>query len=395
MNRDILKFWKHLLAVVLAVALTATAAYTFADDTKASTADQPDYVNLAAMLIQDGHYDRARRELSKVDPSGDAPFDRPTFYTLKGLIALKASAYKPAIAHFDDAIRYGKSDDRIFVYLAQAYYRLQNWERTILSVRNADKAGEKIADMYLMKAHAHRELGQNHEAWKTLDQGGQRFTDRPTFLRQQVFLLVEMGLYQRASELGEVFLAQTQRGVDDYLAIGEAFRRAGAHERAKYLLEEAKLRFPAHPKVPVHLGHVYIATGHLITAGELMQQAADFDGKYILESAELYRRGGAFERALYMNTQVRDQPKKFKQRVALLLDQRRFEQLSALEARLSRLGLLEDQKILYTLAYARFQTGDFDDTERLLKHITDEDLFESAVELRRAVQLCRQEPGRC
>jgi tetratricopeptide (TPR) repeat protein len=400
MNRHLSKTVQRLIAVLLAAVVLAVATYSLAEETDQSEGDKPDYVNLAAMLVQDGHYDRAKRELSKVDtepsPNGaPAEFDRPLFYTLQGLIALKTRAYEPAIAHFNDAIRHGKTDDMIFVYLAQAYYGLQNWERTILSVNNADEAGEEIADLYLMKAHAHRQLDQDPEAWKTLEAGARRFPERTTFLRQQVFLLVDMGLYQRAAELGQVFLRRDQSDADDYLALGEAFRRAGAHERAKHLLEEARLRFPAHPEVTVHLAHVYIATGHLRTAGALMQQAAEFDEKYILESAELYRRGGAFERALYMNQQVQDQPKKVKQRVALLLDQKRFEQLSSLEGRLSRLGLLEDQKILYTLAYARFQTGDFEDTERLLKQVTDAELFESAVELRRAVQLCEEEPGRC
>ncbi len=402
MTKRMPTFWRHLLALALVALVATTATYTFADEdnSKEEQADKPDYVALAAMLVQDGHYDRASVELSKVDTTEDSDFDKKTYYTLQGIIALKKKAYKTAIDHLDEAIRWGKTDDMMFVYLAQAYYGLRNWERTILSVRNAEEAGQEIPDLFLMKAHAHRELDQREQAWATLQGGAKRFPDKVAFLRQQVFLLVEMGLYQRAAELGEVYFAKADSGVEDYLALGEAFRRAGAHERATHLLEEAKLRFGQDHKVLVHLAHAYISTGHLITAGELMQQAAEFDKKYILEAAELYRRAGAFERALYMNSQVEDQKKKFKQRVAILLDRKQFERLSSLEKRLSRLGLLhgqaeQDQKILYTLAYARFKTGDFEDAERLLKLVTDADLFESAVQLRKTVQMCKEEPWRC
>ncbi len=398
MNRRLAKLLRCLL--IMAV-LAGTASLAFADGDGQNQADQPDYVRLAAMLVRDGHYDRAAVELSKVDKAQLGPVaqkstvDRPLYFTLRGIIDLKKKAYKTAIAHFDMAISYGQTDNTVFVYLAQAYYGLRDWKHTVLSVRNSEEAGRKIPDLYLMEAHAQRELGHNAQAWRTLRVGQKRFPRRVAFLRQQVFLLVEMGLYQRAAELGQVFLKRAHSGVDDYLALGEAFRRAGAHQRAKVLLEEARLRFPDNEDVLVHLAHAYIATGELIAAGELMQRAAEFDAKYVVESAELYRRAGAFDRALYMNARVTDQKAKFKQRVAIMLDRKQFDRLASMQSRLSRLGLLDDQKIVYTLAYARFKSGDWEAAERLLQQITDADLFDSAVQLRKTVQMCKAEPWRC
>lgn len=389
----------------MAVALvTATASFAGppAGGQEAQDGDEPDYVSLAAVLVRDGHYDRAERELAKIDAAADAAdddeapsIDWATYYTLEGLIALHHRRHAKAVDHFDDAIRHGKTDDVIFVYLAQAYYALQNWERTLLSVRNAAEAGEGIADLYLMRAHAHRMLGEQPEAWAALEEGAKRFPDRLDFVRRQIFLLVEMGLYGRAAELGEAFVRRQQVGVDDFLALGEAFRRAGAHDRAKHLLEEARMRFPADVDVLVHLAHTYMAAGELISAAELLQRAAEYDDKYVLESAELYRRGGAMGRARYMNTRVVDDRARLRQRVALMLDARRFEELASVEGRLEELGLLDDQKLVYTLAYARFRIGDYERAEALLRQIDDAELFESSVELRRTIQLCRQEPGQC
>lgn len=364
------------------------------NDARDEAEAEPDYVSLAGMLLRDGHYERAATELAKVDPSHEG-VDRELYYTLEGLIALRTAAYKQAVDHFDAAIENGQTDDIVFVYLAQAYYNLENWERTVLSVRNAGQAGEDIPDLYLMKATAHKKLDQREEAWEALVAGGERFPERTEFLRQRVFLLIDMGLYQEAMRLGQTYFDVAEPGVDDYIAIGEALRRAGVHDRAQVILEEARLRYPDNNKVVVHLAHAYLATGHMLTAGELMQIAAEDDPKYILEAAELFRRGGADQRALYMNSQVVDQKAKFKQRVSILLDQRRFVNIAAMEARLNRVGLLEDQSILYTLAYANFQVGDYEDSERLLRQITDSELFESAVELRRAIQVCAEEPWRC
>jgi tetratricopeptide (TPR) repeat protein len=393
------------LAVLAMAVVVVTATSSFAgppaggqeDD---SGGDEPDYVSLAAVLVRDGHYDRAERELAKIDADAAdddeaQSVDWATYYTLEGLIALHHRRHKAAVDHFDDAIRHGKTDDVIFVYLAQAYYALENWERTILSVRNAAEAGEGIADLYLMRAHAHRMLGEHPEAWTALEEGAERFPDRLDFVRRQFFLLVELGLYGRASELGEAFVRREQVGVDDFLALGEAFRRAGAHGRAKHLLEEARMRFPADVDVLVHLAHTYMAAGELISAAELLQRAAEYDEKYVLESAELYRRGGALERARYMNTRVADDRARLRQRVALMLDARRFEELASAEDRLGELGLLEDQKLVYTLAYARFRIGDYERAEALLRQITDAGLFDSSVELRRTIQLCKKEPGQC
>ncbi|MGM0558807.1 MAG: tetratricopeptide repeat protein [Myxococcota bacterium] len=355
---------------------------------------EPDYVSLAGMLVRDGHYERAATELAKVDPAKEG-VDTKLYYTLQGLIALRTGAYEQAVGHFDEAIKHGQTDDIVFVYLAQAYYNLKQWERTILSVRNADEAGEDIPDLYLMKATAHKKLEQRQQAWETLLAGGEQFPERTEFLRQRVFLLIDMGLYQEAMTLGHTYFEVAEPTVDDYIAIGEALRRAGVHDRAQVIFEEARLRYPDKNKIVVHLAHTYLATGHMLTAGELMQIAAEDDPKYIMEAAELFRRGGAYQRALYMNSQVVDQKAKFKQRVSILLDQRRFVNIAAMEARLSRLGLLEDQNILYTLAYANFKAGDYEDAERLLRRITDSELFKSAVELRRAIQVCAEEPWRC
>ncbi|MFW5967680.1 MAG: tetratricopeptide repeat protein [Persicimonas sp.] len=367
------------------------------DESEESASEEPNYLELASMLLRDGHVGRAERALERVEPDEDDPeFDRVTYDTLGGLIALENGDHEAAVEDLEAAIEGDEEpESTLYVYLAQAHYGLEDWEATTEAVQSALDAGQERAELHLMSAHAHRELGEREEAWVALERGESRHEDNPEFLRQKIYLLIDLGLYRRAAELGEAYLADGERDVDDYLALGQAFRRAGAHRRATEVLESAQLRFPQDTDVTVHLAHAHIDRGHLRSAAELLQRAAVSDPSYREESAELFRRAGAYERALYMNAQIHDQSDKFRQRVAILLDQKKFEEIAALETRLSRLGLLDDDQMVYTVAYARFQTRDFAGAERLLEQISDADVYESAVELRRTVQLCREEPLGC
>ena len=90
-----------------------------------------------------------------------------------------------------------------------------------------------------------------------------------------------------------------------------------------------------------------------------------------------------------------DQDKKIKQRLSILLKLERHEMIAAMEPRLSRLGLLADENIRYALAYGYFKTGEFNKAEEQLKHITEARLFESALELRRAMKACQEAGWEC
>ncbi|MFB6375340.1 MAG: tetratricopeptide repeat protein, partial [Bradymonadaceae bacterium] len=332
--------------------------------------------------------------LAKVDPDArEADVDRPMYYTLRGIIALKKKNYETAIQHFDEAIRYGQTDESIFIHLAQAHYGLKQWQKVVQMVRNADETGRDIPDLFLMKAESQRQLDRRSAAWQTLVEGRRRFDDNRAFHRQQVFLLVEMGLYREAMRRGRAYLKRgDQTAPDDYIAVAEAFRRAGEHDRAQILLERARFEHPEHTKLTVHLAHSYIGGGELIAGAELLQVAAESDPTHLGEAAEVFRRAGAYERALYLNSRVRNQTKKLEQRVAILLDQKTFGRIAALESRLSRLGLLSDQKIVYALTYAHFEVRNFERAQALTRRIESRDLFDSAVQLRRAIETCRKTP---
>ncbi|MEL6187970.1 MAG: hypothetical protein AAFU79_25385, partial [Myxococcota bacterium] len=82
-------------------------------------------------------------------------------------------------------------------------------------------------------------------------------------------------------------------------------------------------------------------------------------------------------------------------RLIILLDQNHFEAATGLDRRIERLGLLEDENVVYALAYAHYRSGNFDRMENLLSLITDAALFRKAIELRRSAEECKQSIWKC
>lgn len=96
-----------------------------------------------------------------------------------------------------------------------------------------------------------------------------------------------------------------------------------------------------------------------------------------------------------MNAEEPDQSVKLRQRMGLLVDLDRFEEAAALEPRLRRHRLLQDEEVAYALAYALYRTGRLDQAEKRLKVVKRPELFDSATALREAMGRCQADPWMC
>ena len=74
---------------------------------------------------------------------------------------------------------------------------------------------------------------------------------------------------------------------------------------------------------------------------------------------------------------------------------KRFENAANMEASLYRTGLLEDQDVRYALAYAYFSSRRFPQAAKHLDHLTNAELFRKGTELRRLMEVCKDEPWQC
>lgn len=350
---------------------------------------------LAALLLGDGNFDRARQVLSAVDLD-DPELDRIRYHTLSGLVALNLDELALAVSEFRAAIDAGQDEPVVWLYLAQAHYGQQQFVETLYALDRAGPETTRIPSVFLMRSQAHWELEEYQNAWQILSEGRITFPDRAgEFARRQVFLLVDQGLYQEAADQGRQYLAEGNAGPEDALAIGNALRQSGQLNEAARILETARLSHPDQVNLSRLLAHTYLADDKTLSAAEVLRQAAIYDQSLLSEAAELYRRSGWLMQALTLNAGIIDQTQKLKQRLAILIELQRFDQAAAMEADLVRLGLLSDEDIRYALAYAHFKTGDFDQAEAQLSRLERADLFRKAIELRRVMEQCAEQPWLC
>ncbi|MBT8058701.1 MAG: tetratricopeptide repeat protein [Xanthomonadales bacterium] len=377
-----------ILTWLLCLLLLPAAPAWSADD------DEVDYLALAALMMRDGNLDRALVALDQVDPS-DEEIDRVRYHTLRGMVHLRRDENELSRDALMRAVDAGEVDSVVHVYLAQVNFRLEDYRAALASLDRAGDAVARIPSVYHMRAQSHWLLDEPHRALATLDQASAIFPNDHSFLRRKVFYLIDLNLFKEAAELGRRYIERTEGQLEDYIALGNALRASGDLDEAAVFLETAQLRFPREVDVKKVLAHVYLDRNQLTAAADLIYQAALIDPTLLAEAAELYRRSGQAYRALSLNGQLADQPEKFRQRLALYLQLRYFEQAAAMETPLYRVGLLEEEDLRYAIAYALFKSGEFDRAEVHLAELTRPDLFRKAAELRRAIQDCEEDSWKC
>lgn len=377
-----------MLALLLAGSLQVTFAREAAGDGEVNDLD------LAALMLRDGNFERAIVALDRVDLQEEG-LDLERYYTLRGLAHLRRDELEPAREALLQAADTEAPDSLVFIYLAQVSFELKDYRATLHAFDRAGEAADRLGSVYHMRAQCYWLLGEHDWALASLDQAAERFPKDYSFTRRKVFYLIEIGLFQRAAELGQTYLEHSEGSVEDYVALGNALRASGELDEAAAFLELARLRFPKSVEVRKSLAHVYIAREELSAAADLLHSAALLEPALLAEAAELYRRAGQTYRALTLNGQLGDQPEKFRQRMALLLELQNYEQAAAMETPLYRVGLLQDEDLRYALAYAQFKIGRFDEAEANLSRLTRSDLFRKAAELRRAIQDCTEDSWKC
>lgn len=382
--------WGHALALALLLIL-ALAATSFAAQKKN---EKVSHLSLAALMIKDGHLERAEAVLANVDVA-DGDIDLIRYYTLSGLVSLQLQKYLQAITAFEQALESGQKAPVINIYLAQAHYHQGDYAATIKALDDAGGIGRSDAQLFLMRSQAHWKLQQREQAWQALSDGEAVFPEESLFLRRKVFMLVELELYLAAVEAGKAYLQQADPTLEDYLAIGRALRKSRRFDEAIFFFEAAMLKFQNNRNALLECAHAYLDLDMKHVAAELFERAAAFDPKLAVEAAEVHRRAKQHQRALFWNSQVDDQQRKIKQRLAILIDQEEFAKVAAMGDSVYRVNLEEDSHVSYALAYSHFRTGDFEEAEDYLGNVVSTEMFGKAVQLRKAMAECREAKWQC
>ncbi len=378
------------MARPMAAAILLLLASAFAH----AATDEPNFLELAAVLAADGNYEKAEVEFGKVDPA-EPELDLIKYHTLAGLIALNRQRPVDAIKSFDQAIEAGQTEPTIFLYMAQAQFGLERYADVLKTLDRAGAAFDTLPAVFLMRAQANWLLKDQKAAFATLADGSRRFPGNTQFMRREVFFLMELGLYQEAADRGQQYLKIAEGKEEDFVAIGNALKRARQFDSALVFLESARLKFPASENVVKVLAATYLEAGKPLAAGELMYRASLSNPALKPEAAELLRRAGLHARALAVNAEIADQKLKLKQRLGILVELGRFAEVSGMEDALLRTRLIDEEDVRYALAYALYKEGEFERSEGHLAKLTKPDLFRKATELRQSMQDCAAERWKC
>jgi len=377
-----------LIAVLLATVWAPDAAL-------AAKKKKVDPLELARVLLRDNHPDRALNVLSEVSDAEGEDIDRGEAMRLRGLAEHGVGRYADAAKSFTAAIALGKIDPRTWLALADAHFLAGDSGACLEVLGRAPPAVWSEPRASRLEALSHYKLGARTLAFDAVDRGLLRFGRDPELERVQVRVLLELGLFHQVVAVATTLLEQPGAQPKDSLALAGALASRREIGRAIELLEAAALRFPDDREVREGLAKAYFGKGSMRTAAGILGPLALEHPESALVAAELYRRSGQGARALQLNGLVPNPVEKARQRLNLLVEQERYVQAVALDARLSRLGLLEDQQLAYALAYAHFVAGDRPRLEALLSQITDVDLFSRGTAIRRALETCDQDVWQC
>lgn len=347
-----------------------------------------DRVEVAGMLVREGDWERAGELLAAVDP-GAKGLDVPRYWTLRGLVALHDRQGAVAAGYFQNALAVATEGRELLeLHLARALLLAEDPGGALAALDRTGQVGATLPGTWLLRADADEKLGRPDDALAALEAGAAALPEVAELPRQQVFLLVRLGLFREARERGEALLRRADANADDAVAIAEALRRGGDTAEALTILQAALLQDGEDRDLLVQAARAAIDDGQPRAAARYLERAAAIDPPLVLEAAEAWRRAGDPDEALRLNAQVADPVAKARQRLGLLLDAEAFDQAVALEERLDRLGLSADDGVRYGLAYAWFRLGENTRAEAWLRGIQSPEVFARATELRQVMATC-------
>ncbi len=373
--------------------LLTLSSLTVADKTNDDVVEV-NYLELASLMLKDNNIEKAETALSQVDLDEEA-IDVQRFHVINGLLQVRKGENQAAIDAFTAAKKLGTVDSVINVYLAQSAFALEQYQLTIDSLNSAGDAISRIPSVYHMRGQSHWLMKEHEMALAVMDQASLIFEDDASFPRRKIFYLIELGLNSSAASLGLVYLEKYQADATDYVGIGNALRSSGNTVLALRFLERAKLKFPYNADVAKTLAATYIGDQSYHAAAQIVHQLALVDNSLLSEAAELYRRAGQKHMALMLNGLVENQEQKLKQRLGILIELENYDQAAQMQQDIKRVRIDHDENIQYAMAYALFKVGEYDQAESYLARITDSQLFQKAVEIRKIMADCGTETWRC
>lgn len=325
-------------------------------------AAEVDRLAVAARLLADGLPDRAADVLREVEPR---PKELGRYHTLRGLVAFENGQHAVAAEQLALATEH-EVPPIAWVTLAAARVELERWEPALVALESVN---EPLPAVPLLQGRALSGLGRHGEALQALLDGRAAHPTDVQLVSETVRQLTALGLYAEVLHTAPSDLA----AVDAPMLAWERVLQGLIEGRAWYETvafgEELLLVHPDSLRARLGLASACLELEQNDCAGHWLAEAAALDPTYAVQASEVFRRTGELDRALYLNSLVVDPAAKARQRLGLLVEQEAYAEATALDPRLVRLGLLEEDAVTYALAYAHVQVGNRERAEQLVTRL--------------------------
>lgn len=350
-----------------------------------------DYVGLAGRLVREGDYKSAAENLKKAPASQK---DTEAYQLVVALLDLYQERFESALTGLDKLIAGGSTDNYLWIYKAQAHYGTKQFREVIASLKKVSELAASIPTVAAMRLKALWELNEYELAWTELQKQTAKVGKTGPLVRLDLEWSLEKKLYERAKDLVLRELTGGKLKTDDKLDLIGILRGAGRERATLEALEIMRLTESSNPVIISRLAFMYAELQKYNSSAQLFHEAALLDPDYSYQAAEVYLKADKPAIAMRLNRKVKDQVKKFRQRLAILIAQGDYEKAAASEADLRRLGLLSSEDLRYALAFAFYKTRQFDRLDYHLSQIQKPDLFAKAIALRKEMIEC-QSSGDC
>ena len=173
------------------------------------------------------------------------------------------------------------------------------------------------------------------------------------------------------------------------------YRMKKQREMALWLGELNRLRAPDHQEAAKELARAYLEGENILAAAFVFDGLSSANERFLPEASELWRKAGYLKRAESLAIKIKNPKKSLQERIAIALTSKNYQYIAELSPVVQRGPLKSNQIVQYSLAYAYFMLGKFDQVDRYLKNITDGKLADKALRLREAVFKCREKSWAC
>ena len=358
-------------------------------------AEEVDPLAIATVLLKAGQLDKAKQIFDQQEVKTLEPKDKFRLLTLRAEYHLQKKEFAQAEPFYRQALPLAEDKDLIRLKLIKNLFLQKKPAKVLYEIVLLSPATRNQPLPLQFEAEAYFLTGKLEKGLAVLARAAQTHPNEIRFPLKRIVVLAEQQLAQTAIEEALALLDHPECRPENILQVAQIFSNRQDWRSAVLLLEGARLRLFNTPTVAKALAFNYSQMGKFKLAGEVLYQSGLAHDEINLQSAELFRKAGHYNRAEWMNAQVADQGKKLKQRFGMLLQTKSFESAAALGPRLRRNGLLKEGQVQYGLAYAYFQTGQYRKSQSTLQHIRDDAYFEDAARLLQVVGDCIENPVSC